>query len=119
METYDSDVIFIHGEPREIRYGQLEHLTQATISKEFKKLPKHSTLVCEHHLKPEDYIMPIVILPGKHFSDIKYQGLVRGWLTDERYLILTVLLSKRDYNSEWIKAGIMDTRRRIWFVDPT
>ena len=119
METYNSDVIFIHGEPEEIRYEQLESLTQVEMAKEPKKIAKYSTLIFEHHLEPENYIQPIVIMPGKHLYDIKYQGRIRGWLTAERYLIFTTLLNSRDYSSAWIQAGIMDKRGRIWFVDPT
>ena len=118
MENYESDVIFIHGKPEEIRYEQLEKLTQLAMANEPKKPAKCSTLVYEHYIAPENYIQPIVIIPGRHLWDIEYQGLVRGWLTIQRYMILTLLMSGRDYSSAWIKAGVMDTRGRIWFVDP-
>jgi len=113
-----SDVIFIRGEAIELRYEALDELRQAPTAK-FPPAPaKYKTLVYEHHTKPESYIKPLVILRGKHYYDIKFQGTLRGWQSGKRYMIQTMLLSDRDYASEWIKAGITDTRGRVWFVNP-
>ena len=118
MENYNSDVIFIRGEAAEIRYGYLKRLNQAPMAKAPLRPTKCATLVYKHYIEPEVYIRPIVVMPGKHFSDILHQNAVRGWRTTERYMICTILISERDRVSEWFKAGIADTRGRIWFVDP-
>ena len=118
MENYDSDVIFIHGEAAEIRFGYLRRLQQVPMAKAPPKPTKCATLVYKHYLEPEAYIKPIVVLPGKHYSDIPHQIEVRGWLASERYIITTMLISGRDRVSKWFNVGIADTRGRIWFVDP-
>jgi hypothetical protein len=118
MEYYDSDVIFMHGEAAEIRYGYLTRLNQVPMAKAPPRPTKCATLVYKHYIEPEVYIRPIVVMPGKHYSDIPNQNVVRGWRTKERYMICTMLISERDRGSEWFKAGIADVRGRIWFVDP-
>ena len=118
MESYDSDVIFIHGEAAEIRFEHLRRLDQVPMAKAPPRPTKCATLVYERHLEPEEYIRPIVIVPGKHYYEIPYQNIVRGWLTKDRYIISTICISGHDRVSEWIKAGIADTRGRVWFVDP-
>ena len=117
MEDYNSDVIFIRREPREVRYRNLGRLVQVHMAGTIPKPTKLGTLICEDHVD-EDYIKPIVILPGKHYDAVKRQESLRGWGTMDRYYLCTVLIFERDRMSEWIKAGVTDTKGRIWFVDP-
>jgi len=86
------------------------------MAKTIPKPTKFGTLICEDHVK-ENYIKPIVILPGKHYDAVNDQESLRGWGTTDRYYLCTVLIFERDRASEWIKAGIADTKGRIWFVD--
>lgn len=120
MEDYNSDVIFIRAEPREVRYKYLKTLSHVPMAKVAPRVTKLGTLIYEDHVD-ENYLRPIVILPGKHFDAVTHQNALRGWGTDgikDRFYLLTVLVFERDRVSEWFKAGISDTKGRIWFVDP-
>ncbi len=104
-------VIYIHGKPAEIRIEPLVQLT--TIKPHFRDM----TLVYKHYLYPDDFISPVVVLPGKHFeyADPIY---LHGTRKENRYILEAMLLSESDKESEWLSKGIRDKRGRVWFVDP-
>jgi hypothetical protein len=117
QETVFTGLIIIHGKPAEVRFEQLEKLTTINAATLPRRHYRDMTLVYKHHICPDEYLSPIVALPGKHFeyADPLYlQGLRKGsW-----YVLETLLLSESDKEADWMAKGIRDQRGRVWFVDP-